>query len=177
LPVGDYPSPFIKGIDSSIQFGDYIQSGFALSGTIDRMLTEKFALGVDFGININPIDEAPILSTLRAISDTTSTYEASIKWRTAHIGGHGRWYFQPEKRANPYLHFGTGLYVNKLETDITEVKKTGTRNRNERSKSSSNIGVAFGLVSCSVSPRTSDSPSMPLFTTSSQKTRVSGSST
>ena len=144
VPVGDYPSPFIQGIPSTIKYGNYIQTGFSLSGSIERMLTTQFALGADFGININPIDETPILPLLQAASDTTSTYEADFRWRTARIGGHGRWYFQPEKRANPYLHFGTGIYVDKLQTDITEVKRTGTRNNNTRSKSTTNLGVAFG---------------------------------
>jgi len=141
LPLDDYPSPRLDDVPY-VDMGADIEPSPGVAGAADRMITPKLSVGGEFKVYFGTVDEAVLQDFLDF--HVPNLDEAEVTWRTVHFGARARYFIQPEKRINPFLHAGVGLYLSKLLAEFRQIRGSGSTNDFSRSESFTDPGVSFG---------------------------------
>lgn len=142
IPTDDYPSPRLDDVPV-FEMGNQIEPSLGLSGAIDRMMSSRLSLGGEFDVSFSPIDEE-VLQEFLDNHVAPALDEAELTWQTVHFGARARYYMNPEKRVNPFLQGGVGIYVTKLRAELRQVRGSGSTNDFSRSESFTSPGVSIG---------------------------------
>jgi hypothetical protein len=141
VPTDDYPSPLLDDVPY-IDFGADVEPSPGLSVAADRMITPKLSLGGEFKVYFGTVNEQRMQDFLDF--HVPALDEAEVTWRTVHLGARARYFMQPEKRFNPFLHAGVGFYLSKLLAEFRQNRGSGSTNDFSRSESFTNPGVSIG---------------------------------
>ena len=141
VPLDDYPSPVLDDVPY-VDLGSKVEPSPGVSGAVDKMLTPNFSLGGEFKVYFGTVDEEILQDFLD--NHVSALDEAEVNWRTVHLGARARHYMQPEKRFNPFLQAGVGIYLSKLRAEFRKNKGSGSSNSYSRSESFTDPGVSIG---------------------------------
>lgn len=142
IPTDDYPSPLLDDVPY-FEMGNKVEPSPGLAGAVDRMMSTRLSLGGEFKVYFGTVDE-DVLQEFIDNHVAPALDEAEMTWRTVHFGARARYYLNPEKRVNPFLHGGVGIYVSKLRAEFRQVRGSGSSNDFSRSESFTDPGVSIG---------------------------------
>ncbi len=141
IPTDDYPSPRLDDVPY-FEMGNKVDPSPGLAGAVDRMMSSRLSLGGEFKVYFGTVDEEVLQEFIE--NHVTELDEAEMTWRTVHFGARARYYMNPEKRVNPFLQGGVGIYVSKLRAEFRQVRGSGSSNDFSRSQSFTDPGVSIG---------------------------------
>lgn len=141
IPTDDYPSPRLDDVPY-FEMGNKVDPSPGLAGAVDRMMSSRLSLGGEFKVYFSTVDEEVLQDFID--NHVTELDEAEMTWRTVHFGARARYYMNPEKRVNPFLQGGVGIYVSKLRAEFRQVRGSGSSNDFSRSESFTDPGVSIG---------------------------------
>jgi hypothetical protein len=141
IPTDDYPSPRLDDVPY-FEMGNKVDPSPGLAGAVDRMMSSRLSLGGEFKVYFSTVDEEVLQDFID--NHITDLDEVEMTWRTVHFGARARYYMNPEKRVNPFLQGGVGIYVSKLRAELSQIRGSGSSNDFSRSESFTDPGVSIG---------------------------------
>ncbi len=141
IPLDDYPSPKLDDVPF-IDLGSDVKASPGLAGAVDRVMTPNLTIGGEFKYYFGTVDEE-VLSDF-VWYHVNDLDQVEVLWRTVHFGARARYFINPERKLNPFLQGGLGVYVNKLSVEFRKIQGSGTTNDYPTSESLTDLGVSFG---------------------------------